>query len=159
MLNSLNLYQFFYETIFGKISISATDFEIVSLSFGLNKNDKCIFIETDLIRNAYLEICEYFDGKRKSFDVPLKIEGTEFQKKVWNCLISIPYGETRTYKEITEIVGYKKAYRAVGLANNRNPIGIFIPCHRIIGTNGNLIGYKYGLEIKEKLLNLEKRYS
>lgn len=158
MLNSLNLYQFFYDTIYGKISISATDFEIVSLSFGLNKNDKCIFIEKDLIRNAYLEICEYFDGKRKSFDVPLKIEGTEFQKKVLNCLVSIPYGKTKTYKEIAESIGNKNACRAVGLTNNKNPIAILIPCHRIIGTNGKLTGYKYGLEIKEKLLNLKKKY-
>ena len=95
------------------------------------------------------------DGKRKSFDLPLKPEGTEFQKKVWNALLDIPYGETRSYKDIAVAIGNPKACRAVGMANNRNPISIIIPCHRVIGANGSLVGYGGGLPIKIELLNLE----
>ncbi len=98
----------------------------------------------------------YFAGQLKSFDVKLAPEGTEFQKSVWNALTEIPYGETRTYKEIAISVGKPKAYRAVGLANNRNPISIIVPCHRVIGTNGKLTGYASGLDVKEFLLRLEE---
>ncbi|KKF99461.1 methylated-DNA--[protein]-cysteine S-methyltransferase [Methanosarcina mazei] len=98
----------------------------------------------------------YFAGQLKSFDVKLAPEGTEFQKSVWRALCEIPYGETRTYKEIAISVGKPKAYRAVGLANNRNPISIIVPCHRVIGTNGKLIGYASGLDVKEFLLRLEE---
>jgi methylated-DNA-[protein]-cysteine S-methyltransferase len=113
--------------------------------------------ETELIRKAYNELLEYLEGKRKSFDVPLAPKGTEFQMKVWKALQEIPYGETRTYKEIAEKTGNPKACRAVGLSNNRNPISVFIPCHRVIGSSGNLVGYAGGLEVKEYLLNLEKK--
>ncbi len=98
----------------------------------------------------------YFAGQLKSFDVKLVPEGTEFQKSVWKALNEIPYGETRTYKEIAISVGKPKAYRAVGLANNRNPISIIVPCHRVIGTNGKLTGYASGLDVKEFLLRLEE---
>lgn len=111
--------------------------------------------ETPLIRKTYEQLCEYFDGKRKTFDLPLKIEGTPFQKKVWQALTEIPYGETRTYKEIACAVGNEKACRAVGLANNKNPIGIIVPCHRVVGSNGKLKGYAGGLEAKQFLLDLE----
>lgn len=108
-----------------------------------------------LIQNAIQQIEEYFIGKRKIFDLPLAPAGTQFQKQVWTVLTKIPYGETRTYKQIAEMIGSSKAARAVGLANNRNPIMIVIPCHRVIGTNGSLVGYAGGLEMKEKLLMLE----
>ncbi len=97
----------------------------------------------------------YFAGELKSFDVKLAPEGTEFQKAVWNALKEIPYGETRTYKDIAESIGNPKAYRAVGLANNRNPIAIIVPCHRVIGADGKLTGYAGGLDVKEFLLKLE----
>ena len=97
----------------------------------------------------------YFAGKLKSFEVKLAPEGTEFQKSVWRALCEIPYGETRTYKDIAIYIGNLKAYRAVGLANNRNPISIIVPCHRVIGTNGKLTGYASGLDVKEFLLRLE----
>jgi len=100
----------------------------------------------------------YFAGELKSFEVKLAPEGTEFQKSVWRALCEIPYGETRTYKEIAISVGKPKAYRAVGLANNRNPISIIVPCHRVIGTNGKLTGYASGLDVKEFLLRLECGY-
>ncbi|WP_332634190.1 methylated-DNA--[protein]-cysteine S-methyltransferase [Halalkalibacter flavus] len=104
-------------------------------------------------------ICEqledYFAGKRDHFDVPLDLCGTEFQKKVWNTLKEIEYGQTKSYKEIAQQVGAPKAVRAIGGANNQNPVPIIIPCHRVIGSNGNMVGYGGGLDKKELLLSLE----
>lgn len=111
---------------------------------------------TDLVYN---EVMEYLDGKRKTFDIKYEINGTEFQKKVWKELTKIPYGETRTYKEIAVAVGNPKASRAVGMANNKNPISIVIPCHRVIGSDGKLTGYAGGLDMKKALLDLELRNS
>ncbi|MCI8631236.1 MAG: methylated-DNA--[protein]-cysteine S-methyltransferase [Firmicutes bacterium] len=108
-----------------------------------------------LTDKVYAQICEYLRGKRKTFDFPYELRGTEFQKKVWNVLCSIPYGETRTYKEIAAAVGNPKACRAVGMANNKNPIAIAVPCHRVIGANGSLTGYAGGLNMKKALLLLE----
>ena len=116
----------------------------------------CGVKETSLIKEAKRQLDEYFAGNRKEFDLPLRTQGTEFQQRVWKVLQEIPYGETRYYGEIAEIIGNPKASRAVGLANNRNPISIFIPCHRVIGKNGKLVGYGGGLHIKELLLDLEK---
>lgn len=101
------------------------------------------------------QLKEYFAGTRKDFDVPLYIEGTDFQKRVWNELRKIPYGKTISYKTLSEKLGDVKAIRAVGKANGQNPIAIIIPCHRVIGANGSLVGYAGGLAIKEKLLHLE----
>jgi len=101
------------------------------------------------------QLKEYFAGTRKEFDVPLDIEGTDFQKRVWNELQKIPYGKTISYKTLSEKLGDVKVIRAVGKANGQNPIAIIIPCHRVIGANGNLVGYAGGLAIKEKLLHLE----
>ncbi|GKX65747.1 methylated-DNA--[protein]-cysteine S-methyltransferase [Inconstantimicrobium mannanitabidum] len=112
--------------------------------------------ETELLMQAIKQLNEYFSGSRNFFDLPLEPEGTEFQKKVWNALKEIPFGETRSYGEIAKKIGNEKAARAVGMANNKNPIMIIIPCHRVIGSNGKLVGYAGGLDIKEKLLNLEK---
>lgn len=103
------------------------------------------------------QLRQYFEGERKQFDFNYQLEGTAFQKKVWKALCDIPYGETRSYKEIAEAIGHPKAYRAVGMANNHNPIMIAVPCHRVIGSNGKLIGYASGLLVKESLLALEKR--
>ena len=114
-------------------------------------------VETDLTKRAYQQLLEYFEGKRKAFDVPYELRGTEFQIKVWRALCHIPYGETRSYKEIAVAVGNEKASRAIGMANNKNPINIIVPCHRVIGTSGKLVGYVGGLEMKEYLLNMEKR--
>ncbi len=101
------------------------------------------------------QLKEYFAGTRKEFDVTLDIEGTDFQKRVWNELRNIPYGKTVSYKTLSEKLGDVKAIRAVGKANGQNPIAIIIPCHRVIGANGSLVGYAGGLAIKEKLLHLE----
>jgi len=101
------------------------------------------------------QLKEYFAGTRKEFEVPLDLEGTEFQKKVWQQLQKIPYGKTISYKSLSERLGDVKSIRAVGKANGQNPIAIIIPCHRVIGADGSLIGYAGGLLIKEKLLHLE----
>ena len=95
-------------------------------------------------------------GKSKSFDIPFKLNGSEFQMKVWNELLNIPYGETKTYKEIAKSIGNEKAFRAVGMANNKNPLLIIVPCHRVIGSSGDLVGYAGGMEMKMDLLNIEK---
>ena len=105
---------------------------------------------------AVSQLDEYFAGKRRVFDLPLRPHGTAFQRLVWDALLSIPYGETMSYGQIARLVGNPKACRAVGMANNRNPISIIIPCHRVIGSNGALVGYGGGLELKTRLLELER---
>lgn len=105
---------------------------------------------------VFRELDEYFQGKRKTFDIPLRTHGTPFQEKVWAALRAIPYGEVRSYKEVAEAIGHPKAYRAVGMANNANPIFIIVPCHRVIGSDGSLTGYGGGLPMKKALLSLEK---
>ena len=111
---------------------------------------------TPLLRQAAAELAAYFAGELRAFTVPLAPKGTPFQQKVWAALREIPYGETRSYKEIAAMVGNEKACRAVGMANNRNPLPIFIPCHRVVGADGKLVGYAGGLDVKTLLLELEK---
>jgi len=101
------------------------------------------------------ELEQYFAGKRRQFDFPLDLRGTEFQISCWQALVEIPYGETRSYADIARVVGKPNAFRAVGMANNRNPIAIVVPCHRVIASDGGLCGYGGGLDIKRKLLELE----
>lgn len=108
---------------------------------------------------VYEEVMEYLSGKRKAFDFKFELDGTAFQKQVWEELTHIPYGETRTYKEIAIAIKNPKASRAVGMANNKNPILIVIPCHRVIGSDGKLTGYAGGLDMKKVLLDLELRNS
>lgn len=149
---------FTYDTDIGYITIVEENNYIVELLFGdntNNKKDKVIF-ESSVIKDGYKQLIEYFNGSRKKFDLPIAPKGTEFQLKVWKALLAIPYGETRSYKDIAIAIGNEKASRAVGMANNRNPISIIIPCHRVIGSNGKLVGYGGGLTIKEYLLTLEK---
>ncbi|MBM7646834.1 methylated-DNA-[protein]-cysteine S-methyltransferase [Scopulibacillus daqui] len=114
--------------------------------------------DSDYTREAACQLAEYFAGERKSFDLPLYLKGTPFQIKVWQALQDIGYGETKTYKDIAEAIGNPKAVRAVGGANNKNPISIVIPCHRVIGSSGCLIGYGGGLDKKQILLEHEQRY-
>ena len=105
---------------------------------------------------AYRELLEYLSGKRKMFTFPITLDGTDFQRLVWEALLEIPYGQKRTYKEIAESIGRPKAARAVGKACNKNPLLIVVPCHRVVGSGGSLIGYAYGLEMKVQLLQLEQ---
>ena len=129
------------------------------VSVAVDEESFCSIInETDVLRQAALQLEEYFQGKRKTFSLDLAPEGTDFMKKVWKELSNIPYGQTVCYKDIAIAIGNEKACRAVGMANNRNPIPIFIPCHRVIGKNGALVGYSSGVDIKVKLLELESSY-
>ncbi|MFT7682425.1 MAG: methylated-DNA-[protein]-cysteine S-methyltransferase [Moritella dasanensis] len=107
---------------------------------------------------AVTQLQEYFNGQRHEFSIPLAANGTEFQNKVWQALTTIPYGETWSYKDLAIAVGNPKASQAVGGANSKNPISIIVPCHRVIGKNGNLTGYAGGLDIKQRLLNLETKH-
>ena len=148
-----NLY--FYDTNLGIIGIKDNNKSITEIFFSKDKIGDNIK-ETDLIKACFRQLKEYFEGKRKEFNVPIEAKGTEFQNKVWKALLDIPYGETRSYKDIAIAIGNEKACRAIGMGNNKNPISIIIPCHRVVGSNGKLIGYGGGLDKKEKLLNIEK---
>ncbi len=145
-----------YETKMGYFIMEYEGEYLVCLKKLLDENISDFGTKTKLTDKVYEELLEYFDGKRKQFDVPYKLKGTDFQKKVWSALMCIPYGQTRTYKEIAIAVGNEKASRAVGMANNKNPIHILVPCHRVIGANGKLVGYAGGLWVKEFLLKMER---
>lgn len=147
----------YYQTSIGRVCISSNGKSITHLYFAGEKIPQDITVEeTPLMREAGRQLIEYLDGKRRVFDIPLEMKGTDFQRSVWEALNRIPWGETRSYKDIAESMGNPKACRAVGMANNKNPLPIFIPCHRVVGANGKLVGYAGGLDIKEKLLLLER---
>lgn len=146
-----------YQTKIGSILIKEEENKISQIKILKQEELEGKRKETLLIKNAYLQIQEYLEGKRKEFDLPLLMKGTTFQIQVWNALKDIPYGETRSYQEIARQIGNEKAVRAVGGANHNNPIMIVIPCHRVIGKNKKLVGYAGGLELKEKLLEIENK--
>lgn len=148
---------FFHSTKIGKVGIVDNGECITELYFAKDRDENSLGTkETPLQKEAKKQLEEYFKGSRKDFNLPLDPKGTQFQKNVWKALETIPYGQTWSYKQVAEAVDSPKAYRAVGMANNRNPISIVIPCHRVIGANGKLVGYGGGLEIKRYLLDLEK---
>ena len=123
---------------------------------GKRAKNEIQFVESDSEMRAYTrELREYFARARKQFTFPLDLRGTDFQIACWRALLEIPYGKTRTYADIARAVGKPHGFRAVGMANNRNPIAIVVPCHRVIASDGTLCGYGGGLEIKRKLLELE----
>lgn len=136
----------------GRIGIADDGRAVTRVFFSRQKDEG---VESALARKTYHQLMEYFEGNRRDFTIPLDPRGTVFQRRVWKALSEIPYGETRSYKQIAEQIGHPKAYRAVGMANNRNPIAILIPCHRVIGSNGTLVGYAGGVSVKERLLLLE----
>ncbi|MBU3205333.1 methylated-DNA--[protein]-cysteine S-methyltransferase [Clostridium algidicarnis] len=143
----------YYRSPIGIIEILAKDKGIFSINFVDNLSES---VTNDLILNCITQLDDYFKGLRKDFDIDMFYnKGTPFQIKVWNALKTIPYGCTCSYKEIACKIGNEKAVRAVGGANNKNNLAIIIPCHRVIGSNGNLIGYNGGLWKKEWLLNHE----
>ncbi len=144
-----------YETIIGYITMIENDGYLVEIRFGKEEKAPFPLEETPLITNAYRQLLEYFQRKRRVFDLPLRPQGTDFQRRVWSALLDIPHGQTRTYKDLAIKIRSPKAFRAVGMANNKNPLPILIPCHRVIGSNRKLIGYRGGLDIKEKLLEIE----
>ncbi len=155
--------KYFYKIIdspTGKLTLIASNTALKAIFFGntfhgFNKKNP-INEENDIISKTEKELLEYFKGERKSFDIPLDPDGTDFQKQTWNELSKIPYAETVSYQELAKRVGDIKKARAVGNANGKNPISIIIPCHRVIAKDGSLGGYGGGLKIKEFLLNLEK---
>ncbi len=151
----MKYWDIFESELVGPIQIICDEEGILGLEFGSEAPKEGLKKSTDLIKKTVLQLNEYLIGERTEFDLPLKPEGTAFQKKVWEALCTIPYGQTRSYKEIAVQIGNEKACRAVGMANNRNPISIIIPCHRVIGADKSLVGYGGGLNIKVKLLNLE----
>lgn len=113
-------------------------------------------VQPEILKQTTLQLKEYLEGERTRFDLPLAPEGTEFQRKVWNKLLTIPYGKTLSYAQMAEKLGNPKVIRAAASANGKNPISIIIPCHRVIGSDGSLVGYGGGLENKRFLLKLEK---
>lgn len=149
---------FYYQTNIGKLAIAEENNYITNIFFENERINTLNYEvkETETLSIAYSQIQEYLRGDRQKFNLALNPEGTSFYQSVWRCLTEIPYGKTRSYKEIAQAVGKDKAYRAVGLANNKNPIPIFIPCHRVIGTKGELTGYRGGIFIKMQLIEMEK---
>lgn len=146
-----------YDTDIGKVSIGEEGGAIVWLGLpGTPLPKDFAKEETELVQRAARQLAEYLSGERREFDLPLSPGGTEFMRQVYDALRTIPYGKTAAYGEIARQVGRPKAYRAVGLANNRNPIPIFIPCHRVVGASGALVGYGGGLPLKKRLLALEE---
>lgn len=142
-----------YPSSFGPIIIGCEYNRIVSIRCGRSTVVHCPCAVTDL---ANTQLQEYFEGKRKTFDLPIELRGTPFQISVWNALLAIHYGEVRSYAQIAAAIGNPAACRAVGQAANRNPLWIVVPCHRVIGKNSGLTGYAGGLDMKQQLLELEK---
>lgn len=146
------IYTKIIESEIGSLTLSGSADAIHELRFGAHGEEN----SAPILEHAAQQLREYFAGERREFTLPLEPKGTDFQMSVWRALGQVPYGETRSYGEIAEAIGKPKAARAVGMANNRNPIAIIIPCHRIVGSNGALTGYAGGLEIKRRLLALEE---
>lgn len=140
----------------GTLGLCARDGYLVRIVFGGTDETENA---DPVLHDAKRELNEYFAGKRREFSVPIRAEGTEFQKKVWQALVEIPYGETRSYSDIAQMVGSPKAARAVGMANHVNPIPVIVPCHRVVGKGGKLVGYAGGLDMKTALIELEKNNS
>jgi len=152
----MNLY--YYDTQLGRIGIVESSGRITALYFdGESAPETAKIQETAVLKDASGQLKAYLAGELRSFSLQLEPEGTQFMQNVWKALAAIPYGSTVSYKDIAVAVGNPKASRAVGMANNRNPIPIVIPCHRVIGASGALVGYGGGLDIKIKLLEIEKQ--
>ena len=152
----MNKYTGYIKVSAGIIKIVCSEEYVISVGFSdtVKENDK----GSKVLDETLKQMNEYFSGKRKKFDLPLYFEGTEFQQNVWNELRKIPYGVTVSYKDIAAGIKNEKAVRAVGNANNKNKIMIIVPCHRVIGKNGKLVGFAGGLDKKEFLLEHEKKF-
>jgi O-6-methylguanine DNA methyltransferase len=153
------LYYHYWQSPVGPLTLVASERGLVALEFGRNlrQQDKGnIYVQSaERLRPFRTQLEEYFAGRRRDFTFTLDLRGTEFQKRCWRELLRIPYGQTRSYADIAHAVGRPRAFRAVGMANNRNPVAIVVPCHRVIASDGSLCGYGGGLPLKEKLLRLE----
>lgn len=144
----------FYDFEFGILKIEYTDTAVVLLKQAAQIDAD--YEPSALSDLAYCQLCDYLKGERRTFNFPYELHGTAFQKKVWDALCQIPYGETRSYKQIAAAIGSPRASRAVGMANNKNPMLVIVPCHRVVGTDGALTGYAGGLIMKKALLELER---
>ena len=151
-------YIYYYESPIGCIRIKADDTSILYLDFPEEDQNKNQGEYLEQIQLCVSQLDEYFSGKRKNFDISYLLKGTEFQKKVWAELEKVPYGVTVSYKDIAKSIGNEKAVRAVGTTNGKNPISIIVPCHRVVGADGKLTGYAWGIWRKEWLLEHEKKY-
>lgn len=145
-----------YVSPIGNIYISEQHGKICGINYTKPQNYTTTDVLSPLLQKAIGQLQEYFAGQRQKFDLPLSFNGTSFRQKVWRALLDIPYGQTVSYLDIAIAIGNPRAVRAVGQANHFNPISIVVPCHRVVGKNGQLVGYGGGLSIKEYLLNLEK---
>ncbi|MFZ7120545.1 MAG: methylated-DNA--[protein]-cysteine S-methyltransferase [Eubacteriaceae bacterium] len=148
---------YFYKSPIGVLDIQSNGEYIYSIQlvikFGkVNRNIP------EIVRICFKQLSEYFSGERKAFDLKIKISGTEFQRKVWRQLLKISYGNTSTYGKIAQLIGNPNASRAVGMANNKNKLILVIPCHRVVGSKGDLLGYVGGIPAKKYLLDMEKEY-
>jgi len=148
----------YYSSAIGVIEIKGSTSGIVSVDFVTEPVENTLGTPA-FFRPWIKQFREYFQGKRNAFSLPLQVQGTEFEKKVWGALQEIPYGTTQSYGDIARKIGHEKAFRAVGNANNKNRIAIIIPCHRVIGSDGSLTGYASGLWRKEWLLGHEKKHA
>ena len=167
-MNQINIQR--HQTEIGELVLGSFDGKLCLLGFGdremrrvvdgrIKKGLDAEFVEQDdeILEKTRKQVDEYLNGNRKEFDITLLMVGTEFQRRVWKALMKVPYGVTSTYGQIAENIGSPKAVRAVGNANSANPISIIVPCHRIIGSDGELVGYGGGLSVKKRLLKLEQR--
>lgn len=147
-----------FESPVGMIALAAQDGALVRLYLPNTPTPRLMPHKTPLMERAEEQLMEYFRGERKEFDLPVAPEGTPFQKRVWQALEEIPYGQVCSYGDIARRIDCPKGFRAVGMANNRNPLPILLPCHRVLGSRGQLVGYTGGLELKRQLLELEKKF-
>jgi methylated-DNA-[protein]-cysteine S-methyltransferase len=153
------IYRAYYPSPIGEIEITATDKELCGVDFVKGKKTRAATAKSSALKEGLSQIDEYFKGKRRIFELVLRLPGTDFQNSVWRALLDVGFGETASYREIAAVIGHPQAVRAVGGANGKNPIGIIIPCHRIIGSSGALVGYGGGLWRKKWLLDHEKKFS
>lgn len=147
----------YFKSPIGVLKIEATNAKLISVQ--LTDCTKTVDNSNEITKMCKTQLNEYFCRKRKIFDLPIEFMGTGFQKKVWRELCEIPYGKIVSYKEIAQNIGNEKAVRAVGTAIGKNPIAIIVPCHRVISANGKIGGYAYGIDKKQKLLNLERNFN
>lgn len=153
----MNIYK--YETKIGKITIGQIDNKISNVFFENDKLPKnCEIFETDTIKNTKNQIVDFLAGEIKQFNIDTMIIASDYTKMLLKLISKIPYGHTMSYKELAKFTSNEKAYRAVANACNKNPLPIIIPCHRVIGSSGDLIGYRGGLKLKEELLSIENEY-
>lgn len=146
---------YLFSTHLGEMGLGEEEGAITALYLPGRPVPRIISRPTPLLEEGRRQLLEYLAGERQTFDLPLAPAGTPFQREVWKALQTIPYGQTRSYGDIARQIGRPKAFRAVGMANHENPIPIFIPCHRVVGSDGSLTGYAGGLELKKALLGLE----